>query len=525
MDSNDYGVPSIYADVARSLQGELDASPITRTVYSSDGSPYTITPQIVAHPKTIEDIKKILAVADDYTIPVTVCGKRLNTSGAALTEGIVIDMATHFSNIHRVDPHEYIITVDAGVTVSATQAALAGWGMDIPFLTAQDTNATIGGIVANKNTSPTSHEHGGIGSVLTSMTIVLANGEQHLLEEGVTPSGNLLAIYQQLFPLLSDESSTLRGAKGDSPEDASGYNVWSQAIGPRQIINTIIGSQGTLAIITQVTLRAVPKKEHTRTIAAYLPTYDSLQPCIAIARAHHVDGLFMYDEFLEQRAHATQLIQEQLPEGPHLLTCIMTIDGTDERTVYERTLRLTRALSMYNPTVIPHHVYTSMIAHERVHMLTTSYAQGALIPVVTGNGLIFPYHRIGEALTAIETYHKEKRLIYTVCGNIGSGNISVTTLIPPNKETYSGLVMDTTEHLCVLAKKLGGSASASSGDGLTGTQFLPLFYSHKVLAIFGRIKQIFDPHEILNPGKKGTLPSAYCKQRIILSETVSTLDK
>lgn len=519
MDFKLSSVPPLYTDLARSLGGEIDTSYHTIEEHSLDSSPCKIIPHIVVYPKTVDDIKKVLSRADEYRIPVSVRGNGKNASGATLVEGIVINMTKYFNHIRQVDMLGNVISVDPGVSCKKIREHLGGWGTEIPYLTAQNDEDTIGGVVSTKNVSPTSFEHGGIASSVIGLSIILSNGEHHTLEDGITPSGKLLSIYQALFPLLSEEVHNLRGGKPVCAEDNSGYNLWGQSIGPRQLINNIIGSQGTLAIITNIKLRIVPKAATRKTTLIRIPSYAYLPRAVETCKEHGVDSLFAYDTILEN------LSKEYFPHdkdiiasgAPHVLTLIATHWGSSDKNLHEKQKRLVDALKLpeENITFVQNDNHLDVLTQsEHVHKLISTYGGGSLFPALTGDGMLVPIEHLGDALTEVEAYHTEKRLIFYVTGNVGSGHLSITTLIPKDPLIYADVVTDAIEHNFAIAKKYKGCGSALSGDGMLGTPYLKVLYTPKIIAIFSKVKEIWDPHDILNPGKKNHFDTSYIKQRI-----------
>ncbi|HCC06193.1 TPA: hypothetical protein DEP94_02465 [Candidatus Nomurabacteria bacterium] len=520
MDFKNSRVPTLYTDLARTLGGEIDTSYHALEKNSRDFSSCKILPHIITYPKTVEDIKKIIACADEYKIPVAVKGNGNNASGASLVEGIVIDMTKYFNRIKHVDMLGNIINVDPGVSCKKIREHLSGWNLEIPFLTEQNDNDTIGGVVATKNVSPSSFEHGGINSWVIGLSIVLSNGEQHIIEDGITPSGKLLSIYQSLFPLLSTETHIIRGGKPTCSEDNSGFNIWGQSIGPRQLINNIIGSQGTLAIITSIKLRTIPRPLFKKTIRIRIPEYQNLPDCILACKVNGVDNLFMYDVLLENLSSTFGGQDKEIYSSstPHVLTLVATQSGNDEKALHEKQLRLVKELNLPSESITcmrGDNYLHNFTEPSHVKKLLESYSGQTVIPCITGDGIIVPIENLPETLLAIEKYHNENHLIFNTTGNVGSGHISVITFIPNDINTFADKVINATEACFSIAKKYKGSGSAGSGDGLIGTAFLPLFYSPKIIEIFSKVKNIWDPNNILNTNKKIGVDVSYIKQRIL----------
>jgi FAD/FMN-containing dehydrogenase len=215
-------IPTLFADLAKLLTGDIDCSALTLSNYSKDNSPYLVLPQAVIYPKNVTDIKHTLAFAREYTMPVTVRGKGTGSTGGALGEGIILDLTRYFSQIRNINMMENTITVDAGVTVSSLLEKLHTWHYDIPILSTNDTHTTIGALIATKNTQSSSFRHGTIREWIEGLTVVVDTGEEHILQDGITPSGRLLGIYQEIFPFMTQEHPTIRASKPLTHDDATG---------------------------------------------------------------------------------------------------------------------------------------------------------------------------------------------------------------------------------------------------------------------------------------------------------------
>lgn len=507
-------VPPLFSDLQKILEGEIDCSHTTRTQFSTDGSPYTVLPQAIIYPKNSTDIKHILALSREYTIPITVRGKGVAKNGASLCEGIVLDLTRYFSHIRNINMMNNTITVDAGVTVHDLLLRLHSWHYDIPLLSMSDTDATIGAVVATKSISSSSFHHSSVREWIEGMTIVVDNGEEHHLSDGITPSGRLLGIYQEVFPLLSQEASVIRASKPKGRDDSTGYNIWSTSIGPRQLIDQLTGSEGTLAILTSITFRITPHKPHTLTTC--IPVLDKKQiPVYSdIATHHQAESIFMYDEAfmqLSERYHPT--LTPYFPNTPYALLVTHTAHDTDKLHSLVRSFRNALPVeSFLLKTIDDKKILLRIMSSEFLFLLFSLYTQDTLTPITIGDGIITSPHNLPLLITELEDYLNSLGKLYTITGNVGSGHISVITLFDNRSPTYTEDTMNYGRRIFTIVKKYNGGMSASGGEGLSRTPFLPYFYSESTLTLFKRIKDIWDPLAILNTGKKINVSVNYLQQ-------------
>jgi FAD/FMN-containing dehydrogenase len=176
--------------------------------------------------------------------------------------------------------------------------------MDIPVFTNKEHTCTIGGAVSTNISTAATTTHGDVGSWVKSMTVLLDNGEEHHIADGIAPSGRLLEIYMSLFPLLQHHTKAIQKFQEGHIRTTSGFNVWNQAIGPRQLMDIFIGSEGTLGILTSITLRTSPRKPMSTSCAAYVDA-NTIEAATKLYKQHHTDELFLVDTSLVSYADPT----------------------------------------------------------------------------------------------------------------------------------------------------------------------------------------------------------------------------
>lgn len=509
------GVPPLFVGLAKSISGDIDCSKRTIDEYSSDESPYSVIPRAIIYPKNATDIKYIIAFAREYSIPITVRGGGTNKNGGVLGEGIIIDISKYFIQIKQINMMEHTLTVDAGVTLKTLRAKLHGWNVDVPVLTSSDEYATIGGLIATKSGTPTSFHSGTIREWIESVSVVVDTGEEHRIADGITPSGRLLGIYKSVFPILSEGGPTLRAEKPENNDDASGYSIWNTSIGPRQLLDELVGSEGTLGIITSVTLRLSPHKKHSAT--SFIPIADTamLTTCIDIAKHHTAEHIFLYDStFKKLTDDYHKNLLPQTPDTPY--TLLVTHKDTDKEKVHAKTKTFIRALPIKEDSII----YTEnfgTIEHitspSFVLSLFKNYTEDKSKVITTGNGLIVSLHNYATFLHEIDEYLSHRGIPYILTGNAGSGHINITTVLGANDSKQENINIYN-EKIFGLVKKYKGGISAVSGDGLSRTPYLSYVYNDATRDIFKKIKEAWDERHIFNPGKKISTSTDYLSKHL-----------
>ncbi len=515
-------VPPFFSDLASSIAGDIDCSLRTLSEYSHDNGIYSVRPQAVIYPKTSTDIKQVIIFAREYGMPISVAGGKSGEQGGALTEGIILDMSRHFNQIRRANMINNTITVDAGVSIATLVTKLRGWNMEIPILSSNDEQGTIAGLLATKSTTPSSFHHGTIREWLEGVTVVLDNGEEHHITDGITPSGRLLAIYQELFPLLTREEPMLRAAKPQNKDDASGYNIWGTSIGPRQLLDQLTGSDGTLAIITSLTLRVRTYKKSSLTYAFIVPQ-EHIHKTLSTLESSGVDSLFIYDEHFAmyaKKSYPNIVYQNTNTVTTPLYTILATTCGMTstevDKKMYDHIKKLKHELGLEESNIV--HLqepaqklftapgFASHILHE--------YVQGRELALPLIHGLLTSKDNYATLIKEVERYLFSINKLYVICGHAGSSHLSVTILADPKSETYETDIFRYINDIYKLAKKHKATTGGLGGDGYANTPYLPLFYNEATIDIFKKVKNIWDPLSIFNPSKKTELSSAFLKAHI-----------
>ncbi len=509
-------IPPLFLDLSKTIAGEVDCSLEKLEEYGSDGSPYHVIPQAIVYPKNVTDIKHALSFAREYSIPVTVRGGGTGKQGGALGEGVILDLSRYFNNIRQFSMVDNLVTVDAGVRVAELAQKLEGWGFELPPLLRSEEFTTIGALFATRSASPSTFFHGSIREWVESLTVVVDNGEEHKIADGITPSGRLLGIYQAIFPLLDEVGAQIRAAKPLSAEDPTGYSLWSTSIGPRQLIEQLAGSEGTLGIVTSITLRIVPRRPHKET--TFIPvTEEQLRTVVDIAKEHKSESLFLYDETFQNlcdRYH--KMLLPLFLEAPYIL--VVTHRDYDQ-------VRLRGTVSSFlRDLPVEEHFIKNYRDEEKalrimsldfLHSLVASYSKNTLLPSTTTEGTIVKTNEVTSYIKDLAAYTSGNGKPSIITGCIGSGHVSVTTLLDPYSRLYEEDLKRHQEGVFSIVKKYKGGIAATSGSGLTRSAYLSYCYSEVIENIFIKIKEAWDPLSILNPGKKFGVGQSYLSKHLL----------
>lgn len=433
----------------------------SRYAYSFDCSNLdnVFLPDYVVLPSNVQEVSQILRLANRDNIPIVSRGAGTNHAGACvpLRGGIVIHLS-RMNKILEVDKNNLKCKVQPGVTIEQMQAAVEAQDLFYPPDPSNLKVSTVGGSIAMSSSGPRTFKYGSTKDYILDLEVVLADG-------------------------------TIMRTGADTVKNVTGYNL----------TQLIIGSEGTLGVVTQATIRLIPKPKAQRVILAYFDDIDNA--------AEAVTGIIsanLMPSTLDLIDKATlETIERFHPAG--LLTdmdaaLIIEVDGEDESIdkQVQQIIDISRAYGA-------NHIKASKDKDEsdKIWQARRS-AFGAvtkLAPNVVTEDAVVPRDKIPHIVKEIRRITRKYGLKACIMGHAGDGNIHPNFSIDLRDEDEKKRLEMAIEELFSAAIALGGTLSGEHGIGITKSKYLPKALSEPSIAIMKGVKNVFDPKGILNPGK------------------------
>ena len=271
--------------LAKSLQRETTAEVLfddfSRGLYSTDASIYQIMPLGVVVPKTEEDVKTTLNIAYENGISVTMRGGGTSQCGQTVGEGIIVDVSKNLNSLISVDPEKHEALVQPGIVLDQLNDSLKQHGLFFPVDVSTSSRATIGGMTANNSCGARSIRYGKMVDNVREVDAVLADGSS--MRFGKWDEGTASAVPQrqqelvsQLIELGTRESEEVARRFPRVQRRVGGYNLDVLSTEPGSSLNLaqlLVGSEGTLAVSSQITLNLQPIPEHKVLGVCHFPTF------------------------------------------------------------------------------------------------------------------------------------------------------------------------------------------------------------------------------------------------------------
>jgi len=430
--------------------------------YSRDSSLFTCRPDAVVRPMTVEQVSAILKLVNEHRIPVTPRGGGTSASGSplAVAGGIILDMSS-MDRILSIDIDNQCVAVEAGVVCDNLNDELAKFGFFFPPDPASSPACTIGGMVNTNAAGNRTIKYGSTRDWVLWLEIVLPNGE-----------------------VINTSSKILKSA--------SGFDL----------TRLIVGSEGSLAVVTKIGLRVTPLPESYATAVLIFDNIRNLgAAATAIRRAGIVPEMI---EFMNQKTARASLDYAKIkgiPEGNFLL---IDCGGAKESVepMLDRSLALVKE---YKPVYVdraPDRAYRDKLINARKAALP---ALARLRPTTSMEDLTVPPTRLPDAAEAVEKIPERLGVEGIDLGNFGhvaDGNMHPTFVYDERVEEQKAAFFKGMDILYrEIVFPMGGSCTGEHGIGLIRADYIELEYGKTAVALMRSIKQLFDPNLVLNPGK------------------------
>ncbi len=505
------------------ISGEVLTTTDARRYFSTDGSIFSIIPNAVIYPRNENDVRKATRFTWQLAergriIPMTARGSGTDQAGAAIGSGLIVVFPSHMNRIVEFDGKSGVVTVEPGINYGKLQQTLQTHGRFLPPAPASLEYSTVGGAVANNASGENSLKYGDTRSYVRSLRVVLANGE--VIETGRLNKKELNKklglstfegeIYRSLDALLEDDQEVMAKLELNVTKNTAGYDLLNikHKDGSFDLTPLFVGSQGTLGVITEITLDTEIHNPETTLIMA---TFESLKDAeIAIHELRSLPDLpcsieMVNDGLLKlvDRINPHQLksvIEKPYPE----IVLLVSFDNSEraQKKLSKKAMKIMQkhAISAVLETELDKQEQLWKIRHASAEAM--SHADGALkaIPIIEDG--IVPIEKLEEYLNHIQAIFKRNHLEAAVWGHAGDANLHVQPYldlgqIGDRQKIFR--VMDEYYHMVV---SLGGSTSGEHNDGRLRAPYLPLVYGAEAYALFQKVKQICDPYGTLNPNVK-----------------------
>jgi FAD/FMN-containing dehydrogenase len=517
--------------------------------YSTDESIFHIRPQVVLQPKSKHDIEiatKLIAVETKRFTSLSLTPRAAGTglSGGSLTDSIVIDVCPHMHKIGEVKETKEgaTITCEPGAFWRDVEKKLKRKNCYIPSYTSSKDICTIGGAIANNSAGPDSLRYGHCADWVESMDVILADGNEYTLRALSYKEFKALikqkhfhaTVARDIFTIIEKNEKVIKNGHPKTPKGNAGYALWNvipdgveafkKGHGVFDLTRIVSGSQGTIGIITHITMKAIPIQANTTLIT--IPIFDLQESTKVILEALKFNpiNIEIFDaltfdlalknpDFFKARLSGIEYYKVLLSmyttyhikfgrKIPEFTIMIMLDEDTTRKTPASEIVRhistdKARARVVKSPSEIEMYLQIRRASYTLSKFLDPSKRPAAFLEDMT-----VPPENLTKFFLDIKRLFKEFNVQSAIHGHGGNGHFHFYPLLDFTSKTTPLLVEKMAEKFYDTAVKYKGNICGEHNDGIMRTPYLNKMFSKQMLDLFKATEHLFDPDDIFNPGKK-----------------------
>lgn len=526
------------------FRGELDDSVESREFYSHDASLFEIQPQLIAMPEDSMDVQKLVKFIHDHKndhkdLSLTARSAGTDMAGGAINDSIIVDFNKHFTKVESVSASE--ARTQPGVFYRDFEKKTLEYGALMPTYPASRELCTVGGMVANNSGGEKSLEYGKTKDYIVQLRVVFADGKEYLVkplhkhevDAKIAQNDYEGNIYKQIYELCEKHYDEIKAAAPKVSKNSMGYTlweVWDRETGIFDLTKLIVGSEGTLGFVTDITYRLVLARPHSGLLVLFLRSTNDLGELIPKVLEHKPATFECFDDAtllltlkfmpyfykmlgLKKFMH---LLFSLIPDGAQILRGIpkmilmVEFNGQTEDEVREKVKALHRELrgkrARYEINGFEEDATEGksekfwIMRRYAFQVLRKKVKDKHTAPFI--DDLIVRPEYLVDFLPKLRAIVKKYKLFATIQGHIGDGNFHIIPLMKLEDPKERAKLLPAMKEVNNLVLKYHGSLSGEHNDGLVRGPWLEQQFGTEIVGLFRDVKHIFDPQNMFNPHKK-----------------------
>ena len=512
----------------------------TLSIYSRDTSIFERRPKVVVFPKNADDVAAVVRFVhearqngEDISLAPRSAGTDM--TGGPLTDSIAL-VFTKYMNQVRTVGDGFAITEPGVYYRDFEKKTLAKNGMIFPSYPASRELCAMGGIVANNSGGELTLRYGKTNKYINELRVTLSDGTETEmkklslaeLEVAKKRPGLDGSIYREIHQLVLDNREEIEQARPSVTKNSAGYALWN-VLGDNDTFDLsqlIVGSQGTLGVITEANLKLVKPKSNRAMLVMFLSDLQILPEIVHRVMKLAPESFESYDDqtfnlavrFMPQiigHLGFVKMISLGIAFIPDAITVLMggvpklilmaefaedsASDALEKARDARAALRDLAVRTKIAKSEVESHKYWAM-RRESFSLLRKNLRGRFAAPFI--DDLVVHVEDYPTFLPELQKLVSGHSFIYTIAGHIGDGNFHIIPLVDMSSPLARQEIMDLMPKVYELVVRFKGSITGEHNDGIIRTPYLPLMFSPKMIELFARVKEIFDPLGVLNPGKK-----------------------
>ncbi len=499
----------IASDLAGIVRGDVYSDILHRAAYSTDASIYRILPECIVIPRDTNDVAAVVQYAAGQKIPVVARGAGSGLAGEALSDGIVLNMTRYMNRIISAEDDGQKVVCEPGVVLDDLNKYLLQFGRKIGPDPSSANRAVVGGCVANNSTGSHSLQYGYMGDYVEAIEAVLADGSVVEFKNDIDPDkvedDRVASIAKECLSLLTKNQSVINKALPDTKRNRSGYNIADICHDGRiDMARLMAGSEGTLAIFTKITLRTVPLPESKGLLQLEFESLEKMARAVPTIVDTGVTTCELMDNPLIKMAFkALPEYRDILPADAAAVLLIEHVGKTPD----EVKKKIEKTDAAVGRLASGRSIFLEPQQQKRLWKCRKD--AGPLLyqqrrkehPAEFMEDVSVDYRRLEDYIVGLLEIGRRYHIEISFFGHAGDGELHSRPLLDLSEPDDVQKMRAIADDVFLLAWSLGGSISGEHADGLVRAAFVRKQYGNECYELLCRIKDIFDPEGLMNPGK------------------------
>jgi len=474
-------------------------------MYSSDASLYRVLPRAVAFPTSSQEVTAAVTTARELGIPVTARGAGTSVAGNAIGSGLVLDFSRHFDKVLDFDPGSRLARVQPGVVLANLQRAAGIHGLRFGPDPSTHSRCTIGGMIGNDACGTRSLGYGRTSDNVVGLDLVTGTAEAVTVSRRDPRHPEVRGFADgvaSLKALVADNLAVLRTELGRFERQVSGYPL--HHLLPENgfdLTRAFVGSEGTLGVLTEATLRLVAEPADRLLVALGFADIVEAGYAAVEVRKHEptaCEGLDSRIVDVVRQRRGDRMVPE-LPRGGAWL--LVELSGDDRGETLSRARSLVNEVEATAARIIADSGEAAAVWRIREDGAGLAGRAPSGAPAWAGwEDSAVPPAALGPYLRDFEDLVKSHGLTHMPFGHFGDGCVHTRLDFALDSPQGPAQLRSFLEDAAELVSRHGGSLSGEHGDGRARSELLRHMYSPQALKLFEAVKQVFDPDGVLNPG-------------------------
>ncbi len=480
----------------------LDDS-MTRAAYTSDASLYRLLPQAVVRPRHTEEIAATLAVCRQRGVPLVARGAGTSVAGNAIGTGVVLDLSRHLNRVLELDPASRTAVVEPGAVHASLQARATAAGLRFGPDPSTHTRCTIGGMIGNNACGARTLAYGRTSDNVAALDLLLADGTTLTATSGDAPTvTGADSVVASLRELAGAHLAVVRTEFGRFGRQVSGYAL--EHLLPERgfdLARAMVGSEGTLALVTGATVRLVVDPPHRVLVVLGFPDIAAAGDAAPAVLAHHPTAC----EGLDRRIVDVVRTRRGAASVPTLAAgaawLLVEVVGESSGAVKDAAVQLIAAVDAIDARIVEHAGEAGALWRVREDGAGLAGRAPSGRPAYSGwEDSAVPVESLGGYLRDFDALLDQHGLTGLPYGHFGDGCLHVRLDFDLDGRDGPTVLDAFLADAATLVTRYGGSLSGEHGDGRARSELLSAMYSPAALAVQAAVKHLLDPGSLLNPG-------------------------